>query len=82
MNLIPDGILPLALIGGGMAVIWLSVEALTGIKGGLHSLVHRLLSFGVVDGNPRRTQLARYEGVFELLAGILMVIAGFARMGV
>ena len=74
---------PIALIVGGLLLVWLAVEAIFGFERGLRRSIDRFWAhLGLDAENPRFEILDRVETIFYGLVGLGLVMAGLARLGV
>ena len=80
------GFAPYAFIAGGLAVLWLSIDAMRGGENGLLGRLSRLskrwLGFAGWEEDPRLMKFGRIEAVFEAFVGVMLIVVGLARLGV
>jgi hypothetical protein len=73
---------PIALIAGGLLLLWLAIEAICNIDRGLRGSIKRFWARLGLDDNPRMEVLDRIETIFYGLVGLGLIMAGLARLGV
>jgi hypothetical protein len=74
---------PVALIAGGLLLLWLAIEAICSIDRGLRGSIKRFWAgLGIHNDNPRMVVLDRIETIFYGLVGLGLIMAGLARLGV